>query len=218
MVEMQTATDHARTFWPGVPLVACRRHGNGYQRLSLRNLDGATLKRLGFRAIADKAAQMPALLREIEGHGATGELKVPEIVQKPPNRLRFRCRRDSKRKGLRAAFDLVSSLHFIGDQIGAAHTALAGIEPLVSAERWTIYLDLRCQAVRGFRPGSDRGKRPRSTTGPAEDEEWRRDVHAGGRTLPRLRIQGRETGGSRHGHHQEKGARKARRGSSAHLW
>ncbi|HET9787476.1 MAG TPA: hypothetical protein VFP47_10100, partial [Pyrinomonadaceae bacterium] len=101
LVEMQTATDHAKTFWPGTPLVACRRHGNGYQSLNLRNLDGVTLKRLGFRAIADKAAQLPALLREIEGHGATGELKLPEIVQKPLDQGSYSLPSKLKAKGLR---------------------------------------------------------------------------------------------------------------------
>src|SRR5258705_9056717 len=48
MVELHTAIDHAKAFWPGAPLVACRRHTNGYQSLNLRSLDGATLKRLGF--------------------------------------------------------------------------------------------------------------------------------------------------------------------------
>lgn len=140
MVELQTAIDHARAFCPGAPLIACRRQLNGYHRMDLRNLDGATLKRLGFRAIADKAAQLPGLLREIEGHGATGELKLPEIIHKPadPNALSLPAK--LKAKSLRAAFDLVSSLHFIGDQIGAAQTALAGLEPLVGADRWTIYL------------------------------------------------------------------------------
>lgn len=140
IVEMQTATDHAKALWPGTPLVACRRHGNGYHSLNLRILDGVTLKRLGFRAIADKAAQIPALLREIEGHGVTGELKLPEIPQKPVERGSYSLPLKLKAKGLRSAFELVSSLHFIGDQIGAAHTALAGIEQLVSAQRWTIYL------------------------------------------------------------------------------
>ena len=41
---------------------------------------------------------------------------------------------------VRAAFDLVASLHFIGDQNSAARTALAGLAPLVKADRWTIYL------------------------------------------------------------------------------
>ncbi len=140
MVELQTAIDHAKAFWPGAPLVACRRHANGYQRLNLRVLDGVTLIRLGFRAIADKAAQLPALLREIEGHGATGELKLPEIVPKPAEPSSLSLPPKLKSNSLRAAFDLVSSLHFIGDQVGAAHTALDGLQPLVSADIWTIYL------------------------------------------------------------------------------
>lgn len=140
MVELQTAIDHAKAFWPGAPLIACRRQLNGYQRMDLRHLDGTALKRLGFRAIADKAAQLPGLLREIEGHGATGELKLPEIIHRPADAQSLSLPAKLKAKMLRAAFDLVSSLHFIGDQVGAAQTALAGLEPLVDADRWTIYL------------------------------------------------------------------------------
>src|SRR5258708_23926255 len=81
IVELQAALAHAKAFWPGAPVVACRRQMNGFQHLNLRSLDGATLKRLGFRAIADKAAQLSALLHEVAGHGATAELKLPEILQ-----------------------------------------------------------------------------------------------------------------------------------------
>ena len=139
-VELQTAIDHAKAFWPGAPLIACRRQLNGYHRMELRHLDGAALKRLGFRAIADKAAQLPGLLREIEGHGATGELKLPEIIKQPVDAQTLSLPANLKAKSLRAAFDLVSSLHFIGDQVGAAQIALAGLEPLVDADRWGIYL------------------------------------------------------------------------------
>jgi diguanylate cyclase (GGDEF)-like protein len=170
MVELQTATEHARAFWPGAPLVACRRQANGYQRLNLHSLDGATLKRLGFRAIADKAAQLPALLREIEGHGATGELKLPQIVQKPSEPSPLTLPSKLKAKSLRAAFELVSSLHFIGDQIGAAQTALAGLEPLVSADRWTIYL-LSDAAVDAF--GLEAlAVRKRGHADPMQENDW----------------------------------------------
>ena len=83
IVELVGAIEQATNSWPGTPIIACRRHLSGFQGHSWRNLDGATLKRLGFRAIADKAAQLPALLHEIEGHGATGELKLPDIVSPP---------------------------------------------------------------------------------------------------------------------------------------
>jgi diguanylate cyclase (GGDEF)-like protein len=172
MVELHTAIDHAKAFWPGAPLVACRRHMNGFQSLNLRSLDGATLKRLGFRAIADKAAQLPALLREIEGHGGTGELRLPEIAKKPsagslslPAKLRS--------SNLRAAFDLVSSLHFIGDQNGAANTALAGLQQLIHADRWVVYLFSESKGYSGSMLEAvamrRAGQQPSRTT-----EDWRR--------------------------------------------
>ena len=142
MVELQAAIEHAKAFWLGTPLIACRRQLSGYQGLSFRSLDGATLKRLGFKAIADKAAQLPAILREIEGHGTTGELKLPEIVREPGNAGTLSLPARLSSQNLRAAFDLVASLHFIGDQNDAAHTALAGLTALVGADRWTIYLVL----------------------------------------------------------------------------
>jgi diguanylate cyclase (GGDEF)-like protein len=140
MVELHAAMEHAKIFWPGTPLVACRRQLSGFHGVTLRSLDGATLKRLGFRAIADKAAQLPAILREIEGHGATGELKLPELVRPPENAGAYLLPARMKSSSLRAAFELVSSLHFIGDQNSAAHEALARLMSLVNADCWTIYL------------------------------------------------------------------------------
>src|SRR4030095_322592 len=107
-VELQTAIDHAKAFCPDAPLIACRRQVTGFHRMELRNLDGAALKRLGFRAIADKAAQLPGLLREIEGHGATGELKLPEIIQRPADPQSLSLPANLKAKTLRDAFDFVS--------------------------------------------------------------------------------------------------------------
>jgi len=140
MVELHTAIDHAKSFWPGAPLVACRRQTNGYQSHNLRSLDGATLKRLGFLAIADKSAQLPALLREIEGHGGTGELRLPDTFDQPSETSSTSLPRKIKFSHLRAAYDIVSSLHFSGDQSGAANTALAGLQGLIKADRWAIYL------------------------------------------------------------------------------
>lgn len=140
MVELHAAIEHATSFWPGTPLVACRRQSSGFHNQTWRSLDGATLKRLGFRAIADKAAQLPAILHEIEGHGSTGELRLPDIVSPPARGPAGSLPAKMKSGSLRAAFELVSSLHFVGDQNTAAHIALAGLAPLVNADRWTIYL------------------------------------------------------------------------------
>ncbi len=180
MVELQAAIEHAKAFWLGTPLIACRRQLSGYQGLTFRSLDGATLKRLGFRAIADKAAQLPAILREIEGIGVTGELKLPEIVREPANTASFSLPSRLSSSGLRAAFDLVSSLHFIGDQNDAAHTALAGLTALVQADRWTIYLVLDAkgpsasalEAIASLKPGAVRDADAESIQNSSGD--WRR--------------------------------------------
>ncbi len=180
MVELQAAIEHAKAFWLGTPLIACRRQSSGYHGLSLRSLDGATLKRMGFRAIADKAAQLPAILREIEGHGATGELKLPDIVSRPAQTGSFSLPVRLNSRGLRAAFDLVSSLHFIGDQNSAAHIALAGLRSLVNADRWTIYLVLDekgaiapgLEAIASLRRGEAEADDGEYNLKPADD--WRR--------------------------------------------
>jgi diguanylate cyclase (GGDEF)-like protein len=173
-VELHAAIEHARAFWPGAPLVACRRQADGYQRHNLRILDGTTLKRLGFRAIADKAAQLPALLREIEGHGVTAELKLPERFEKPiePGSLSLPAKLNSR--NLRAAFDLVSSLHFIGDQNSAAYTALDGLDVLIAADRWTIYLISETQTAETSVLEPIAVRKHGDQKGLRMDDDWRR--------------------------------------------
>ena len=184
MVELHTAVNHAKAFWPGAPLVACRRQMNGYQSLNLRSLDGATLKRLGFLAIADKSAQLPALLREIEGRGDSGELRLPEIAEKPAERGSSSLPPKIKFNQLKAAFDLVASLHFIGDQIGAANTALAGLEQLISATRWAIYLFSEEKGVESSTLEAVAVRQPgKQGAGSRSEEDWRR-VLTGESDLP----------------------------------
>src|SRR5687767_10593915 len=45
MVELHGAIEHATVSWPGSPLIACRRRLSGFHGVSLRMIDGATLKR-----------------------------------------------------------------------------------------------------------------------------------------------------------------------------
>ncbi|HEV2883213.1 MAG TPA: GGDEF domain-containing protein [Pyrinomonadaceae bacterium] len=185
IVELNSAIEHAAKCWPGTPIVACRRRQIGGFHGILRNLDGSTLKRLGFRAIADKAAQLPAILREIEGHGATGDLKLPEIPRAYPDTNNRLLPANLKSGALRAAFDLVSSLHFIGDQNGAAHTALARLVPLVKADRWTIYLLTETKGSETPLLEALAVRSPGDESFDDESDEWRRlllgsaDVPAG---------------------------------------
>jgi diguanylate cyclase (GGDEF)-like protein len=171
MVELHTAIDHAKAFWPGAPLIACRRQTNGYQSHNLRSLDGVTLKRLGFAAIADKSAQLPALLREIEGHGASGELRIPPLSEKPAETEPTSLPRKIKASHLRAAYDLVSSLHFSGDQSGAANTALAGLQDLIRADRWAIYLFSEAKGIEGATLEAIAVRKP-GQEGFRNEEEW----------------------------------------------
>jgi diguanylate cyclase (GGDEF)-like protein len=185
MVELHTAIDHAKAFWPGAPLVACRRQTNGYQSHNLRSLDSATLKRLGFLAIADKSAQLPALLREIEGHGGSGELRLPENFEPPAETSPSSLPPKIKFSALRAAFDLVTSLHYSGDQNGAANTALAGLQGLIKADRWAIYL---FSESKGFETSTLEAiaVRKAGQEGIRTDDDWERllepDLPIGGET------------------------------------
>jgi diguanylate cyclase (GGDEF)-like protein len=141
MRELYSVVEHAVAVWPSAPLVACRRPNPDNAASSLRTPDASTLKRLGFRAIADEPAQLPALLRELEDRGMTGELRPPDALESSwlspaalllPEKIAM--------SDLRAAFELVASLHLTSDQVSAANAALAGLAPLVEADRWTIYL------------------------------------------------------------------------------
>jgi diguanylate cyclase (GGDEF)-like protein len=179
MVELHAAIEQATNSWPGTPLIACRRQLSGYHGQSWRSLDGATLKRLGFRAIADKAAQLPAILHEIEGHGATGELRLPDVVSPPVRSSASLLPANIKSGNVRAAFNLVASLHFIGDQNSAAYAALGGLAPLVHADRWTIYLFSEekgpdaaiLEAIASLNPGDDAVSE--------EPDDWRRVLLGG---------------------------------------
>ncbi|HEY0545392.1 MAG TPA: sensor domain-containing diguanylate cyclase [Pyrinomonadaceae bacterium] len=141
--ELHAAVTHAESVWPHVPLVACRRPANDYERRVLHIIDGAALRRLGFRAVADDPAQLPALLRKLEERGMTGELQAHPAGkaedESEENTLTL-LPAQLEPQTLRAAFELVASLHFANDQKSAAHIALAGFATLAGADRWTIYL------------------------------------------------------------------------------
>ncbi|HEX8176104.1 MAG TPA: sensor domain-containing diguanylate cyclase [Pyrinomonadaceae bacterium] len=141
-VQIHAVLEHAQSIWPGAPLVACRHKENGNKFSGARPLDSTALKRLGFRAIADEPAQLPVLLRDMEDKNGSTELALPAEAQTEaefstaalllPAGLKMKC--------MRAAFELVSSLHFATDQKSAAHTALVGLAQLVRADRWAVYL------------------------------------------------------------------------------
>jgi diguanylate cyclase (GGDEF)-like protein len=174
MRELYSVIEHALAVWPNAPLVACRRPNTGNVASTLRTPDATTLKRLGFRAIADDPVQLPALLRELEDRGMTGELRQPVEAESVwmPNALLLPEKIAAGR--LRAAFELVASLHLTNDQVSAANTALAGLSSIIEADRWTIYLtsDASGNAATSLEPLAVRGvtKQDRSIT----ETDWQR--------------------------------------------
>jgi diguanylate cyclase (GGDEF)-like protein len=179
VAEIHAALTQAAATWPEAPVVACRRFEPGEPQTDPRCLDTHALLRLGFHAVADDPAQLPALLRDLEESGETlpessshseefDPAATPASMLLPDNLSVAR---------LRAAFEAVASLHFVSDQKSAAQTALVGLAPLVGADRWTIYLaELeRGQTEARFEPLAVRGLTESERALPEGD--WRRALH-----------------------------------------
>jgi diguanylate cyclase (GGDEF)-like protein len=176
---IHAAITEAAAVWPEAPLVACRRFGAGEPQADICGVDTHALLRLGFHAVADDPAQLPALLRDLEESGEAlpdsashseefDPAVTPASMLLPDNLSVAR---------LRAAFEAVASLHFVSDQKSAAQTALVGLAPLVGADRWTIYLaELeRGQQKARFEPLAVRGLTESERALPEGD--WRRALH-----------------------------------------
>lgn len=173
--QLHAASLHAATIRPAVPLVACRRPQSEPSRRRLRLFDNTTLKRLGFHAVADDPAQLPALLRKLEERGLTGDLLPPrDQADDETTETALLLPKSIESEALRAAFDLVASLHFANDQKSAANTVLAGYAALVEAHRWTIYLtsEMSGAEAAGLEPLAVRGLTESDRAIPATD--WRR--------------------------------------------
>ena len=199
--------------WPEALLVACRRTPQGKAhaaRQAAHGLDHALLLRLGFCSVADDPAQAPALLRELEDSGSTAHdvpaVPSPTPPDPAPNNEPVRSSLPQRLgvRHLRAAFEAVAALHFVSEQKGAAQTALVKLAPLVSADRWTIYLTSEARgaghsvtfeplathsvsADAGEPPPEDRRRTLDDSLSPPAGEESRaaRAAHAEAETLRR---------------------------------
>ncbi|HEX3558051.1 MAG TPA: GGDEF domain-containing protein [Pyrinomonadaceae bacterium] len=172
MAELHLRVLRAQVLWPGVPLVACQRDAAAAGPRAAHRFDDATLKRMGFHAVAEEPAQLSALLREVEERGAGERLLTgdPQAVARASLLLPERLSAGH----LRAAFEMAASLHFAADQRGAAQAALAGLAALLRADRWTIYLvgEAAPAGVPPFEPLAVRGLTRSERDVP--DADWRR--------------------------------------------
>ena len=178
VTEVHAALQRAAADWPESWLVACRRQVPGPRPAQRQaRLDTGALLRLGFRAVADAPEQLPALLRELEERGGqTRDLAARSEELDGPAPASFLLPENLAVGELRAAFEAVAALHFVTDQRSAAQAALAGLAPLVPADRWALYL---ADAERGersrFEPLAVRGLTRSERAIPEGD--WRRALH-----------------------------------------
>ena len=162
--------------WPSAPIMAFRCDSNCSGSPKEPAPDNEMLKRLGFDLVAESAAQLPALLRQVEDAVGTGELKLPEGFRSTPDSHAFSLPGSVRNRQLRGAFALLASLHLASNQKEAAQAALAGIARLVTADRWTIFLGSQTTSGQEVKLEALAG-RSFSAGGPLTfDEQWRREL------------------------------------------
>ena len=138
--ELALVIRRATAEWTSVPVVACRVEPTERLRRGATPPTTAQLRRLGFRAIGDSPAQLPALLRQVEDIPTTGELKLPDSFKSIPESGAFSLPTHARGEDLRTAFALLASLHLASNQKEAAQSALVGVARLINADHWTIFL------------------------------------------------------------------------------
>src|ERR1043166_4226911 len=121
-----------RAAWPELPLVACAP-------ASVNRLPRwrETVAEAGFNALAESAAQLPALLREVEELQPADE---PEPFKISPSENTWALTESLPKQQLRGAFALIASLHLASSQTEAAALSISALGRLIKADRWTIYL------------------------------------------------------------------------------
>lgn len=134
VTNLQAVVEQARELWPGIPLVACQpvnHHPSGAKTKK-------QLTKLGFRAVAESAAQLPALLREVEENPDADDL--PEPFKILPDLRAVALPKSVRGQSLRDAFSLIAALHFAPSQKEAAAMAVDGLAQITSADRWTLFV------------------------------------------------------------------------------
>jgi len=136
---LKSVVDWVHKEWAELPIIGCRRQVKGHASTA-KGLDDASLKRLGFRAIADVPAQLPTLLRLVEDVVPTGELRPQGGLEQEIHLDNFQLPNTIRSGRLRTAISLVAALHCATDQKHAGQLALSGIVRLIRADNWSLFL------------------------------------------------------------------------------
>ncbi len=121
----------AHAAWPELPVIAC----------ALPAVDRHTRWRemileAGFNAVAESAAQLPALVREVEEH----QPAEPEPFKAAPDENVLTIGDSMSKQELRGACALIAALHGAASQNEAVAIAIGGLGRLIKAERWTVFI------------------------------------------------------------------------------
>ncbi len=173
--ELRAVIELSNAKWPGVSIVASRCSSEKTGALNSAPRD-AVLRRLGFRAVAERPAQLAALLRQVEEGPGTGELKLPPEFKSPPHSRAFSLPASVRGENLRGALTLLSSLHLASNQKEAGQSALAGIARLVAASRWAIFVTAQSGGVDSLSFEPLVGRSISHGDSLRFDEDWRREL------------------------------------------
>ena len=175
--ELRPVVDSATQIWPTVSIVACRPQPTKPAVRKLASPDNETLKRLGFRFVADSPAQLPALLRQAEDVIGTGELRLVPEFRSTPDSHSFSLPASVRSRHLRGAFALLASLHLAADEKEAGQAAIAGVARLVQANCWTIFQVTQTGSAGAVAFESLAGRVFPDPGALLFDEEWQRELN-----------------------------------------
>jgi diguanylate cyclase (GGDEF)-like protein len=129
---LRETIEQARLGWADLPVIACA--------LPTTNRPPRwreAIVQAGFNAVAESAAQLPALLREVE---ETEPAQDPEPFKIAPDDNALIATESMRKQELRGAFALIASLHEAANQNEAVSFAINGLGRLIQAQTWTIFL------------------------------------------------------------------------------
>jgi len=129
---LREMVEQVRASWPELPVIACA--------LPIANRPPRwreLIAQAGFNAVAESAAQLPALVREVEEHEPAND---PERFKIAPDEDALTKIGLMRKPELCGAFTLIAALHGAANQSEAASFAINGLGRLIKAERWTVFL------------------------------------------------------------------------------
>jgi diguanylate cyclase (GGDEF)-like protein len=129
---LRESLQQVRAGEPELPVIACAQPTVSWQPRWRQMIAQA-----GFNAVAESAAQLPAVLREVEEHEPADETQQ---FKAPLDENHSTTIDGLRKQELRGAFTLIAALHGASNQVEAASISISGLARLINAERWSVFL------------------------------------------------------------------------------